>query len=113
MRWIGQNIYDFISKFRNDVHIDKKVYDSTSSAGTAGQQLLSTSTGVTWTDQTFIHSQGAASTTWSVTHNLNKYPSVTIVTDSNVVVIGDIVYNSVNQSTITIASADSGKAYLN
>ena len=62
---------------------------------------------------TFIHNQGAASTTWTVIHALERFPSVTIVTDSNVVVIGDITYNSKNQLTITLASVDSGKAYLN
>tara|TARA_R100001510_G_C7604906_1_gene170387 strand:+ start:555 stop:794 length:240 start_codon:yes stop_codon:yes gene_type:complete len=64
-------------------------------------------------DITFVHNQGSASTTWTVTHNLGRYPSVTIVTDSNVVVIGDITYNSIDQLTISLASADSGKAYLN
>ena len=113
MKWIGQNIYDFISRFRNDIYVDKKVHDSASSAGTTGQQLLSTSTGVAWTDQTFTHNQGSASATWNVIHNLNKYPSVTIVTSTNVVIIGNVAYNSVNQLTITLANADSGKAYLN
>jgi|TARA_B110000211_G_scaffold222259_1_gene270762 hypothetical protein len=113
MKWIGQNIYDLISRFRNDIHINKKVYDENSSAGLAGQQLTSTTTGVVWTDQTFTHNQGGASTTWNVTHNLNKYPSVTIVTSTNVVIIGNVAYNSVNQLTITLANADSGKAYLN
>jgi hypothetical protein len=62
---------------------------------------------------TFVHNQGSASTTWAVTHNLGRFPSVTIVTDSNVVIIGDITYNSTNQLTISLATADSGKAYLN
>ena len=62
---------------------------------------------------TFIHAQGGASTTWTVTHALGRFPSVTVVTDSDVVVIGDVSYNSKNQLTITLASADSGKAYLN
>ncbi len=64
-------------------------------------------------DITFIHNQGTASTTWTVNHALGRFPSVTIVTDSNVVIIGDITYNSKNQLTISLASADSGKAYLN
>tara|TARA_R100001377_G_scaffold77205_1_gene54385 strand:+ start:40 stop:279 length:240 start_codon:yes stop_codon:yes gene_type:complete len=62
---------------------------------------------------TFIHNQGGASTTWTVTHALGRFPSVTIVTDSDVVIIGDVTYNNKNQLTITLASADSGKAYLN
>ena len=44
VKWIGKNIVDDVSLFRNDVHLDKKVIDSTGSAGTDGQQLLSTAT---------------------------------------------------------------------
>ena len=115
MKWIGQQVKNFVTKFRNSIYLEDKLYDgsATPSPGTAGQQLLSTATGVVWTDQTFIHSQGSANTTWTVTHNLNKYPSVTIVTSTDVVIIGNIAYNSVNQLTITLANADSGKAYLN
>ena len=101
MKWIGQHIFDFISRFRNDVYVDKKLYDSsaTPSPGTSGQQLLSTATGV--------------ATSWTVTHNLNKYPSVTVIDTANSVIIGQIEYNSVNQLTITFKSATNGKAYLN
>ena len=113
MKWIGQHIYDLISRFRNDVHIDEKVYDGTSSAGTAGQQLLSTSTGIIWTDQTYTHNQSGASSTWTITHNLNKFPSVTVIDSANTVIIGQVAYSSVNQVTITFKSATGGKAYLN
>ena len=118
MKWIGQHIFDFISRFRNDVYVDKKLYDSsaTPSPGTSGQQLLSTATGVAWTDQTYTHNQsssGGAATSWTVTHNLNKYPSVTVIDTANSVIIGQIEYNSVNQLTITFKSATNGKAYLN
>ena len=50
MKWIGKNIVDVPSLFREDVRLDKKVVDSTGSAGTAGQQLLSTATATVWTD---------------------------------------------------------------
>ena len=117
MKWIGQHIFDFISRFRNDVYVDKKLYDSsaTPSPGTSGQQLLSTANGVEWTDQTYTHNQSSsgAATSWTVTHNLNKYPSVTVIDTANSVIIGQIEYNSVNQLTITFKSATNGKAYLN
>tara|TARA_R110002020_G_scaffold205751_2_gene410423 strand:- start:1813 stop:2163 length:351 start_codon:yes stop_codon:yes gene_type:complete len=116
MNWIGQHIFDFISRFRNDVHLEKKLYDSTGASGTSGQQLLSTATGVAWTDQTYTHNQssyGGASTSWTITHNLNKFPSVTVIDTANSVIIGQIEYNSENQLTITFKSATNGKAYLN
>ena len=113
MKWIGKQVRNIVYIFRNSVFFGNKVYDGSNSPGTLGQQLLSTSTGVAWTDQTFTHNQGSASTTWTITHNLNKFPSVTIVTSTNVVIIGNVAYNSANQLTITLANADSGKAYLN
>tara|TARA_R110002020_G_scaffold244868_1_gene458545 strand:+ start:4677 stop:5360 length:684 start_codon:yes stop_codon:yes gene_type:complete len=64
-------------------------------------------------DLSFVHTQNSASTTWSITHNLGKKPSVTIVTTTDTTVIGDVTYNNDNQLTITLSSANSGKAYLN
>ena len=69
-------------------------------------------------DITYTHNQSSVSNTWTITHNLNRFPSVTVVDSANTVVIGTIVYNSVNQLTITFfaggsAVAFQGKAYLN
>ena len=69
-------------------------------------------------DITFTHNQTSTSNTWVVTHNLNRFPSVTVVDTGNNVVIGTIVYNSNKQLTITFFSQGSpmafqGKAYLN
>jgi hypothetical protein len=57
--------------------------------------------------------QSVASTTWNITHTMNKFPSVTVIDSSNNVVVGEIVYNSNTSITLTFASAFSGKAYLN
>lgn len=61
----------------------------------------------------YVHDQQVASTTWTVNHNMNKYPSVNIVDSANDEVTGDVKYNSLNQITITFTAAFSGKAYLN
>jgi hypothetical protein len=61
----------------------------------------------------YVHDQQVASTSWTVTHNMNKYPSVNIVDTANDEVTGDVRYNSLNQITITFTAAFSGKAYLN
>ena len=65
------------------------------------------------TDANFIFNQGIPATTWSITHNLDKFCSVTVVSDSNQVMIGDVNYLSKNSLTITFSAAFSGKAYLN
>lgn len=67
---------------------------------------------------TYTHTQSAASATWTITHNLNKFPSVTVIDSGDSVVQGEILYNSANQLTLTFyagggTSAFSGKAYLN
>lgn len=64
-------------------------------------------------DKHFVYNQIAALATWNVTHNLDKYPSVSIVDSGNNWVVGDVEYINENQLTITFNSAFSGKAYLN
>ena len=62
----------------------------------------------------YLHSQSAASTTWTVNHSLEyDYPSVTIYDVNNKVIIPDeITRVSNNQLTITFASAESGNAHV-
>ena len=67
---------------------------------------------------TFIHNQTSTSNTWVITHNLHRFPSVTVVDTSNNIVQGKVIYNSDTQLTITFFNAASahafqGKAYLN
>jgi hypothetical protein len=67
---------------------------------------------------TYTHNQNTTSNTWTITHNLNRFPSVTVVDSADTVVIGTVVYNSANQLTITFFASGSavafqGKAYLN
>lgn len=64
-------------------------------------------------DKNYVHIQQVASSAWTITHNLNKYCSVTVVDTDNNVVIGDIIYTNINSLQINFADAFSGKAYLN
>ena len=69
-------------------------------------------------DITFTHNQTSTSDTWVITHNLNRFPSVTVVDSGDSIVMGTVVYNSNKQLTITFFSrgaalAFQGKAYLN
>ena len=58
----------------------------------------------------YIYNQGVPSDTWVINHNLNKNPSVTIVSSAGEEVEGAVVINSLNQITITFCAAFSGKA---
>jgi len=65
------------------------------------------------TDKHYTHNQAAASNVWTVEHNLNKYPSVTVTLSTGQVGYGDITYIDENNLTITFSGANSGKAYMN
>jgi hypothetical protein len=71
-------------------------------------------------DEAFIHNQnGVSAHTWTVTHNLNRYPSVTVVGDDGVPREGfDLTYDTPNQLTLKFyvagaLSAVDGKAFIN
>ena len=64
-------------------------------------------------DKHFTYTRLSASNTWNITHNLDKFPSVSVVDSGNNVVIGDIQYTNTNELTITFNASFSGKAYLN
>ena len=64
-------------------------------------------------DKNFVFTQGTPTTTWTIQHNLNKFCSVTVVSDSNQVMIGNVTYDGLNELTVTFSAAFSGKAYLN
>ena len=64
-------------------------------------------------DKNFVYVQATSSNIWEITHNLNKYPAVTVVDSGGSVVVGEIVYIDKNNIRITFASAFSGKAYFN
>lgn len=64
-------------------------------------------------DKSYVHNQPVASATWNVQHNLGKFASATMVLSTNQKGYGDVQYIDHNNLTITFASAESGKAYIN
>ena len=64
-------------------------------------------------NETYTFVQAGASATWTVQHNLDKFPSVTMTLSTGQKGYGDVVYIDENNLTITFASAESGKAYMN
>lgn len=65
------------------------------------------------TDKHYTHNQNNAASTWNVTHNLGKHPAVSIVLSTGQQGLADVQYINENELTITLLSAQSGKAYLN
>lgn len=64
-------------------------------------------------DKNYVFTQAVASATWAVQHNLNKFPSCTMVLSTGQQGYGDVTFIDQNNLTITFASAESGKAYIN
>lgn len=62
---------------------------------------------------TFNFAQISPTSTWNITHNLNKYPSVTVVDSGENTVIGDVKYIDNNNIQIIFSASFSGNAYLN
>lgn len=64
-------------------------------------------------DKNYVHTQIAAANIWTITHNLNKNPAITIVDSGGTVVIGEIEYINLNLVYVKFNGIFSGKAYCN
>jgi hypothetical protein len=60
----------------------------------------------------YRHVQNTPSATWSVVHNLNFYPNVTVFNSADDQVEGNVTHTNETTLTITFSSALAGKAHL-
>jgi hypothetical protein len=63
------------------------------------------------TTYTFTQSMPAA--LWTITHNLNRFPSVEVTDSTGRIVEGDEQYVDANTLTVAFSAPFSGEAYLN
>lgn len=63
-------------------------------------------------DVRFVHDQAVASPTWTIYHNLNKFPGVTLVDATYATIEGDVMFVSMNRVDVTFAMPVAGKAFL-
>jgi hypothetical protein len=75
--------------------------------------LLGNTSGGGGGDKNFVYNQPTPSLVWNVVHNLDKYPSVSVVDSAGTTVFGNVQYRNVNELTITFNGAFSGKAFIN
>jgi type IV secretory pathway protease TraF len=113
----GQELVDGLIPYPSEFI---KLTDTPTSYIGGGDKVLkvnSTETGVEFSniieDKHYAHDQGIPSIVWSITHGLNKYPSVLAVDTANSVVVGQIEYIDLNNIKITFNASFSGSAYLN
>jgi len=64
-------------------------------------------------DSNYVHNQIAASNIWTIEHNLNKKPSVSVVDSADTLIVGNILYLDNNHCQVELSMAISGKAYCN
>lgn len=64
-------------------------------------------------DKHYTHTQAVPSDTWTITHNLNKRPSITVVDSAGSEVVGDYDYVDDNTVVLTFTGGFAGNAYLN
>ena len=60
----------------------------------------------------YHHTQNTSSATWTIIHNLNFYPNVTVQDSAGTILEGEITYTNTKQLTVHFTSAFSGNAYL-
>lgn len=65
------------------------------------------------TRSTYIFEQGESSTSWHIVHNLNKYPSVTVVDSAGTTIDCSVIYINSNECELKFNAAFKGAAYLN
>jgi len=77
--------------------------------GLADENFIEIVTG----DKHYRHTQGVPATIWNITHNLNKYPSVTITDTSGTEYEGEVRHTDQNNVVLTFSAAFAGYADLN
>lgn len=81
--------------------------------GNDGLVTISDITDVTVSDKYLQFTQHVAAAEWTIVHNLNKYPSVTVVDSAGTIITGDVTYLSNDSLKINFQAPFSGTAYLN
>jgi hypothetical protein len=62
---------------------------------------------------TYVHTQNDAAYIWNISHNLNRYPSATVVDSDGREIMGDLTYLDANLLRLEFDVLLSGKAFLN
>ena len=111
MKWIGQNIYDYVSRFRNNVHIVGSIYSG--AAGVADEEIISNDAGdITLKNIDALDSttEGAIEASIDTLVNLVTIGSAGTTTN---IAAGDLtMYNAVNDGNPTISLGSSATERL-
>lgn len=95
------------------IYSDKAVLYVPQSLTVEQQAQARENIGVGEADKFFQYTQYSASDTWTIEHNLGKYPSVSVVDSAGSVVVGEVLYLTMNTLQVRFTLPFSGKVYLN
>lgn len=69
--------------------------------------------GALGSDAYYLHAQNVPATDWTIDHNLNKYPAITVIDSGGTVVLGQIDHVSTAQAIVRFSVAFGGQAFCN
>lgn len=64
-------------------------------------------------DKAFVFEQEEPTNVWLIEHGMEKHPSVSIVDNEGLLIMGDVQYIDTNNVKVTFSTEFAGKAYLN
>lgn len=105
---VAQNIQEAIEPLQEEINSKIETIEGSELIGVSRAENT-----VTLTSQTFVFEQGIPATEWVINHNLNKFPSVTLVDSSGRQFKAQIDYTNLNNLTVSMNGGTAGKAYLN
>lgn len=109
---INDHIDDVVNVFEGEIEdINARMVDTVTGVGTI--ETIREENSVIVSTKTVVFEQGIPSNIWTINHNLNKYPSVTLIDSSGRQFKAEIDYNDMNTLTVYMNGGTSGKALLN
>jgi hypothetical protein len=84
-----------------------------SAPGPQGPRGITGDTGPVGSDLTYLHTQSVPASTWTVVHNLGKFPSTTIFDSTGDIVAAPVNYVDTSTAIISFSGATAGRAVFN
>lgn len=105
---------DSITGLTEDLdNLDGAINNETLERQQEDENLQSQITSISTIANGYVHEQGIASSIWLINHNMNKYPSVSVVDSAENSLIVEVEYIDKNNVKIKMNGASKGRAYLN
>lgn len=95
----------------HNVVVSEGIIGPPGAPGAKGDQGIQGIPGVS--GASYVHDQAVASETWTIDHNLGRFPALVAVDSAGDEIEGMKRYESLNRIVFTVSAPCSGKAYIN